>query len=134
MTAAEIAGDADALAALLADDVVIVPPAVEAIEGKPACVEMIRHVMSRNASEIDRRSLVYTTLELTITGVVAVERGVYEHDFVLTDSGLPHRERGQYLRVYRRAAGGTWFAHRIIWNLLYEPEDEAPCDDAVTGI
>jgi ketosteroid isomerase-like protein len=121
---AEIAGDADALADILADDVALIPPAVPAVEGKPACLELIRELMRRNASEIDRLSLVYTTTELTITGAVAIERGIYQHDFVLVETGEPHEERGQCLRVYRRTPGGAWRAHRVIWNTLPGERDD----------
>jgi uncharacterized protein (TIGR02246 family) len=125
MVQAEIAGDADAFAALLADDAVLMPPVVDAIEGKAACLEMIRSVMRANAADIDRRSLVYTTLELTITGPVAVDRGTYRHDFVIKETAEPRTERGQYLRVFRRGADGQWLVHRVIWNIL--PEDDAAC-------
>lgn len=125
MVDAEIAGDPDALVTLLADDVVLMPPAMPAVEGKPACLEMIREVMRRNATEIDRRSLSYTTIELTVTGSVAIERGVYQHDFVIVETGERREERGQYLRVFRRAPGGIWQVHRVIWNTLPGEDDEA---------
>lgn len=124
MVQAEIDDDVDTLLALMADDVVLMPPVLPMVEGKPACAEMIREVMRRNAEEIERRSLVYTTLELTVTGTVAIDRGVYQHDFVIKETGLSYEERGQYLRVFRRAPGGTWQAHRLIWNTLPRDDEE----------
>lgn len=124
MAQAEGTGDVDALSSVLADDVVLIPPVMPAVEGKPACVEMIRNVMRDNASALERRALVYTTLELTITGAVAIERGVYRHDFVLVETGQPHEERGHYLRIFRRGAAGQWLVHRVIWNTLPGEDDE----------
>ncbi len=125
MTAAETAGDADSLVAVLADDAILMPPGVPAVEGKTACLEMIRDVMRRNAIEIHRRSLSYTTLELTVTGRVAIERGTYQHEFVMAETGEPRDERGQYLRVYRRAAGDAWQVHRVIWNILADEDEQS---------
>jgi len=125
MAAAETAGDAGALASMLADDVILMPPVMPAVEGKAACLEMIREVMRQNAAGIDRRTLEYTTMELTITGRMAIERGVYQHDFTIVETGDLHQERGQYLRVFRRAPGGTWQVHRVIWNTLPDEADEA---------
>jgi len=125
MVQAEIAGDVDALAATLADDVVLIPPVVPAVEGKTLCVELIREVMRRNALEIDRRSLTYTSLELRVTGSIAIDRGLYLHDMVIKETGLPFEERGQYLRVFRRAPGGTWQVHRVIWNMLPGEDEES---------
>lgn len=123
MTAAETSGDADSLVAVLADDAILMPPGVPPVEGKAACLEMIRDVMRRNAIEIHRRSLSYTTLEVTVTGPIAIERGTYQHAFVMAETDEPREERGQYLRVYRRAAGNEWQVHRVIWNILGD-EDE----------
>jgi ketosteroid isomerase-like protein len=124
MVEAEVAGDADTLAAMLADDVILMPPVMPAVEGKAECLQMIREVMRRNATEVDRRVLSYTTAELTVTGSVAIERGVYQHEFVIVDTGEPREERGQYLRVFRRLSGGSWQVHRVIWNTLSGEDDE----------
>jgi ketosteroid isomerase-like protein len=79
---AEMACDAAFIESMLADDAVIMPPNIPAIEGRDACLEFIREVLGENAREFERRAIEYTTAELSVHGGIAVDRGTFVQTLV----------------------------------------------------
>lgn len=128
MVAAEMTGDARFFEGILADDVVIMPPGIAAIEGAPACLEFIRHVLQENAREFERRVMTHVDAEVSVSGDVAFDRGSFSQTLTPLAGGDEIHEQGQYLRVYARAPDGSWRIARVIWNNLFPPEAEAGQD------
>jgi [ribosomal protein S5]-alanine N-acetyltransferase len=117
MLRAEEAGDASFFEAVLADDIVIMPPGVPAIEGKDACLEFVRTVLDDVGREFEKR-MTAVSAELEIAGEVAFERGGFSLTLTPRTGGPSVEEVGQHLRVYRRTPDGSWQVARIIWNNL----------------
>jgi len=115
MLRAEASGDASFFADALADDIVIMPPAVPAIEGKPACLEFIRAVLEDVGREFEKR-MAAVSVEVEVVGDVAFDRGRFSLTLTPRDGGAPVEELGQHVRLYRRAPDGSWRVARIIWN------------------
>jgi ketosteroid isomerase-like protein len=120
IVAAELAGDAAFFEHVLAEDAVIMPPGIPAIEGSAACLAFIRHVLAENLREFDRR-ITDRRAELTVSGDVALDRGAFSQRLVPKAGGEPIYEKWQYLRAFVRTSSGAWKLARIIWNQLEAP-------------
>ena len=122
LTEAEAAGDAAFMAQIIAADVVIMPPGIEAMVGAEACLDFIRHVLHEVGEEFDRR-LEHVTAEVIVNGDVAVERGSFSQTLTPKSGGDQIHERGQYLRMFARDHAGSWKLARVIWNDIAAPEE-----------
>ncbi len=120
LVSAELEGDADFFGRVLADDVVIMPPGIPAIEGAASCLAFIRHVLAENVREFDRR-ITTRRSELSVSGDLAFDRGAFSQTLVPKAGGDPSYENGQYLRVFARVSDGAWKLARVIWNQLESP-------------
>lgn len=116
MAKAEVSGDAEWLKTTLTPDIVIMPPGVPPIEGIEACAEWMRGVLDSVQREF-KTDLTYSTVEITVSGDWAFERGTYCQTLTSRASGDVSEEIGKYLRVYFNAGDGPWKVARIIWNM-----------------
>jgi ketosteroid isomerase-like protein len=81
MVAAELAGDAAFFEHVLAEDVVIMPPGIPAVEGLTPCLAFIRHVLAEIQREFER-TITDRPAELTVHGNLALDRGAFEQTLV----------------------------------------------------
>src|SRR5687768_5779610 len=76
LEAAENAGDADAAAALLTDDAVVMVPDFPVQEGKAACASFMREIMGWLSAQFDRH-ITYVSAEIVVMGNMAFDRGTF---------------------------------------------------------
>ena len=113
LEAAENGGDADALAALLTDDAVLMVPDFPAQEGKAACVQFVRGIMSWLLTEFVRR-VTYVSAEVVVMGDIAFDRGTFSFDVSPKGGGEGTRVTGQYFWLLRRTEPEPWRIARLI--------------------
>ena len=101
------AGNGAGIAALYAEDAVILPPGGNAVQG----MEAIAAYWQASIDELPGSTVELTTDELHNLGEVAVEVGSY----ATTGAGGEHLDHGRYLVVWM-LKDGTWKMARDIWN------------------
>ena len=122
MTAAEVKGDLEFLAGILANDVVIIPPGIPAIEGPELCLQFMSAVIEET-NRLFTREIIYTLDDVTARGDIAWDRGTFTQTLVPKEGGDQIIERGQFLRSYARLDDGEWKLTRAIWNRADEGEE-----------
>ena len=113
LEAAENAGDADAAAALLADDAVLMVPDFPVPEGKAACTSFMREIMGWLSEHFDRR-IAYVSAEVSVFGELALDRGTFSFIVSPKSGGASTLVTGKYLWLLRRATAGPWLVTRLI--------------------
>jgi uncharacterized protein (TIGR02246 family) len=108
---ADNAGDAATMARLLADDIVVLHPYCGAFEGKDAVRAFMSDVLSEVHAEFDKHA-VYATIELTVSGDLAYERGALLQRLTPKSGGPVEQDEGMYLWIYARR-DGRWQIARI---------------------
>lgn len=101
------AGDAAAVAAVYAEDAVVLPPGSEPVEGRAAIQAFWQAAMDADpgvTTDIE-------TVEADVMGDVAIERGTY----VDTGPDGGHRDHGKFLAIWTRV-DGEWKILRDIFN------------------
>jgi uncharacterized protein (TIGR02246 family) len=111
--AAENASDADAAAAFLTDDAVLMVPDFDVQEGKAACTAFLRDIMGWLAAEFHRR-ITYVSTEVAVMGDVAFDRGSFSFTMSPMSGGDSSEVTGKYLWLLRRADGEPWKVARLI--------------------
>lgn len=111
--AAENAADADAAAALFADDIVAMVPDFPVQEGRGACTAFMRDVMGWLAAHFDRH-ITYTSAEVVISGEIAFDRGTFLVTVSPKDGGAASHVTGKYFWLLRRTASEPWKIARLI--------------------
>jgi len=101
------AGDAAAVAAVYADDAMVMPPGVESVKGRAA----IQALWQASIDEYDGDSEELTTEEVHAMGDMAVEVGSYVH----TGPDGEHLDHGKYVAVWKKTDAG-WRIVRDIFN------------------
>lgn len=115
--AASNEGDPEALAALYAEDALLLPPDHEPIMGREAIVEFWRQGTDSG--------LEVSTLRLEVDGDVAYMVGRYR----LPPTEDEAADSGQYVLCLKRQADGAWKLTADIWNGSGET-DERGADDS----
>ena len=77
LEAAENAADADAAAALFADDIVAMVPDFPVQEGRAACLAFMHDVMGWLSAQFDRH-ITYTSAEVVTSADMAFDRGTFQ--------------------------------------------------------
>lgn len=113
LEAAENAGDADRVSALLADDAVLMVPDFPVQEGRVTCTAFLREMMVWLAGGFDRR-ITYTSAEVAVTGDAAFDRGTFAFTISPRSGGRVSRVTGKYLWMLRRTAEKEWKVTRLI--------------------
>ena len=124
LEAAENAGDADAIAAVMSDDVVVMVPSEPVQEGRPECAAFIRRTLAETYSYFDRH-IVYTSAEVRVAGDVAFDRGTFAFEVQPKSGGEKSHATGKYLWLYSRSQDDGWKLARAIVSLDEEEEAEA---------
>jgi cold shock protein len=126
LEAAENSRDADALAALLTDDAVLMVPDFPAQEGRAACLRFVRGIMSRLLTEFVRR-VTYVSAEVVVTGDTAFDRGTFSFDVSPKGGGEVTRVTGKYFWLLRRTDRERWRIARLI--VSRDEESEVQTDN-----
>jgi uncharacterized protein (TIGR02246 family) len=118
MNEADNGADAEAFAALLAEDVVIMAPGMPPLVGRDTCLTFVQEVFA----SYPKRHIEETVDEVEVSGDIAFDRASFVQVVDDPELGRPVRECGMCLRVYRRSEEG-WKAARVIWH-AEEEQDE----------
>jgi ketosteroid isomerase-like protein len=102
----------DSLVALLADDVIIMPPNEPVLKGKAA----VRTWYEAFVKQMHTSSLTISDRELLIGGDYATEVAGFEWTLVPAGGGAPMVDRGSYMQVWHRQPDGRWVFSREVWN------------------
>jgi uncharacterized protein (TIGR02246 family) len=103
-------GDLAAAVEFYTDDATFLHPNVEIVSGKEAIKEFFE-----TGKAFGLRKLDFQTLEVGIDGDLAYERGVITMD-IEPEGGPAMIDKGKYLVVMKRDAGGSWKVAVDIWN------------------
>ncbi|MGD2124184.1 MAG: SgcJ/EcaC family oxidoreductase [Gemmatimonadota bacterium] len=119
---ANVAMDADAVAALYTEDAIEMPPNEPATEGRAAIRERYASYLAADAETTE-----FTVVSVEIDGMddLAFDRGTWSWTGTPPGMAEPMTETGKYLSIARRQADGSWLWSRVIWNSdlpLPEPE------------
>ena len=102
--------DASGLAALHSEDVVLLTPNREKIEGREAVLQSLIDDFSIGPAIIELH-----TESLEMAGERVLEIGEYR--IQISPEGLqPISDRGSYIVVWKQESSGNWLMHRDIWN------------------
>ena len=107
--------NAAAIAAMYTEDSIVLPPGQEMVKGRPAIEQFWKSTMNAGV-----KSAVLTTLDVTISGDLAVEVGTVELA-IAPEGKSAAKSFAKYLVVWKRE-GGAWKLHRDIWSEL--PSEE----------
>jgi ketosteroid isomerase-like protein len=124
---AENAGDADAAAALLTDDAVLMVPDFPVQEGKAACACFMRDIMNWSRSQFERH-ITYTSAEVAVIGDIAFDRGTFSFTVAPRSGGDSTRVTGKYFWLLRRHASEPWRIARLI--VSRDEESDAKASDS----
>ena len=111
--------DAGALAALYADDAIVMLPNQPAVEGRPAIQSLYEAMFKANAVKI-----AITPLETQLAGDWAYDRG-NATTTITPKSGKPMERSNKYLTIYKRQSDGSWKIYRDISNSNEPPPSAA---------
>ena len=102
----------DSLVALLADDVIIMPPNEPVLKGKAA----VRTWYEEFVKQMRTSSLTISDREVLIGGDYATEVAGFEWTLAPVAGGPPVVDRGSYMQVWHREDDGRWTFSREVWN------------------
>ena len=105
------AGDGAGIAALHADDAMLLPPGSEAVEGRAAIEAFWQSTIEELGVQV-----ALTTSELESHMATAIEVGSY----VFTSADGSHVDHGKYVVLWKKV-DGDWKLHRDIWNSSMTP-------------
>jgi ketosteroid isomerase-like protein len=100
------------LMALMAGDVVIMPPNEAVLRGKAAVHAWYEQLLTQMRTS----SLTITNREVFIGGDWATEVAAFKWALVPVAGGPPVIDRGSYVQVWHREPGGRWRFSREVWN------------------
>lgn len=106
---AVLAGDADAVASLYAEDAVEMPPSVPSRVGKDA-------IRAGYQGGVPATAFTMTAVEIAGRADLAYDRGTWSWTGVMPGMAEPATEAGKYLAIARRQADGSWLWTAVIWN------------------
>ncbi len=105
----ERAGDWDAMPALLAEDLVLMPPNLPAEDW----ASWVERAISMNLNVIDMRS---TVQEIDGRDGLAYLRANYSLTYTLGGNPEPMQEVGKHVAILRKQPDGSWLVTVWIWN------------------
>jgi ketosteroid isomerase-like protein len=103
--------------ALMADDVVLMPPNEPVLRGKTA----VRAWYDQLLTQLRTSSLTITDREVLIGGEWATELAAFEWTLVPVAGGPAVIDRGSYVQVWHREPDGRWLFSRELWNSTAPP-------------
>jgi len=106
---AVLAGDADAAAAMYADNAILMPPDGPAIEGRAA-------IRASEAEGAAPQGFTLTSVEIDGQGGLAYDRGTWSWTGAVVDTAEAVTLTGKYVTIARKQADGSWLVTVDIWN------------------
>lgn len=106
-----VAGDAAAVAALFADDAVLMLPGIPQLQGKAA----IEQALAGAFSAVKYHGITANVQEVQFFGDYALEMGTSE--FTYEVAGQTIVDQGKYVVAWQRQPGGEWKIHRDVSNV-----------------
>ena len=100
------------MAAILADDIMVIIPATPVIQGKPAAVAFLRSWFDGFDIQIT-----YSEAETLVADGLATDWATYNQKTTDKKTGQVATETGRIMWVYRRYQG-QWLQKFVIWNTL----------------
>lgn len=110
---ANIAGDADAVAALYSEDAVEMPPNLPAREGRAAIRESYAEFFGL---DVEVSEFTLNSVELDGANGVAFERGTWTWTGIPPGMTESMSDTGKYIGIARKQADGSWLWTSVIWN------------------
>jgi ketosteroid isomerase-like protein len=107
----------DSLMALMAYDVVLMPPNEAVLKGKAT----VRAWYDQFLTQLRTSNLTITDREVLIGGEWATEVAGFEWTLVPVAGGPATTERGSYVQVWHHEPDGRWLFARELWNSTAPP-------------
>jgi ketosteroid isomerase-like protein len=107
----------DSLMALMANNVVLMPPNEAVLKGKAA----VRAWYDQFLTQLRTSNLTITDREVLIGGEWATEVAGFEWTLVPVAGGPATTERGSYVQVWHHEPDGRWLFARELWNSTAPP-------------
>lgn len=104
--------NSDSLMALMAPDVVMMPPGEPALKGSDA----VRAWYNQFLTQLRTSDLTITDREVMMGGDWASEVAGYEWTLQPVGGGQPIVDRGSYIQLWHHEPDGRWLFSREIWN------------------
>jgi uncharacterized protein (TIGR02246 family) len=108
--AAANAKDSTRLAALYAENAMLMPPNAAMAKGRPAIQAVWQGMMDENA-----RDITLTAIDRSVCGDLGYEAGTYTLNMG-APGGPVASDKGKYLMTVRRGPGGKWLIQNDIFN------------------
>ena len=108
--AAANAKDSARVAALYAENAVLMPPNAPIANGRPAIQAVWKGMMDENA-----RDITLTAIDRSVSGDLGYEAGTYTLNMG-APGGPVASDKGKYLMTVRRGPGGKWLIQNDIFN------------------
>jgi len=105
------AADFDGLAALYADDAVVMPSGREPLQGRKA----IRNFFAEDFKYVPEHTMTSKSFRVEASGTLLVDSGEYRYDGINTE-GKPVHITGNYTTVFKKT-DGNWYTAIEIWNV-----------------
>jgi uncharacterized protein (TIGR02246 family) len=105
------AADFDRLAALYAEDALVMAPGREPLKGR----EAIRNLFAEDFKYVPKRSITLKSLQVDASGILLTDSGEYTFDGVNTEGKTVHIV-GNYITVFKKT-DGKWHTAIEIWNV-----------------
>ena len=102
---------ADGIAAVWAEDGVMMPPGKPAVRGRPAIEAYFRALFSTA-----RFHFRFTASDIQVVGDLASERLTYTADAWLDGASKPAQTRGKGIHLFRRLPDGDWALAMDMWD------------------
>jgi uncharacterized protein (TIGR02246 family) len=112
LVAALRANDSDSLMALMADDVVLMPPNEAVLRGKAG----VRAWYDGFLTQLRTTDLTITDREVLVGPEWTTEVASFEWTLAPVGGGPSAAERGSYVQVWHHEADGRWLFARELWN------------------
>jgi ketosteroid isomerase-like protein len=108
-------GDSSAILAHYADDALIFGSGAPMVQGKPAVAAFLQGLFGGNTL----RDVKGNITDIMVSDDLAVETGTYAMT-IIPKNGSPVGDKGKYIHVWRKSAGGSWKVVR------YAPTSDIP--------
>lgn len=114
--------DGAALAKLYAADGVEMPPNAPAAKGR-AAIEAFHKAF---AQQWMMHGMTITSTEAKVTGDTAYDIGTYKQSLMAQKTGAMVEDKGKYIVLLKKDAGGAWLISHAIYNSDNPPPAAAP--------
>ena len=114
--------DGTALAKLYAADGVEMPPNAPAAKGR-AAIEAFHKAF---AQQWMMHGMTITSTEAKVTGDTAYDVGTYKQSLMAQKTGAMVEDKGKYIVLLKKDAGGAWLISHAIYNSDNPPPAAAP--------